>query len=99
MRYILKSFILIGFLAFSVSTSAQTKSEKFERFKKEMDLSDAQVLKIKSIKEKYATEKEDLNNKIEEIRQKEIEEIDKIFTPEQKAKLKVIIERHKAQKR
>ena len=33
------------------------------------------------------------------LKVKEIEEIDKIFTPEQKAKLKVIIERHKAQKK
>jgi periplasmic protein CpxP/Spy len=99
MKYVLKHFILIGFLTFSVSVIAQSKNEKFEHFKKEMDLTDAQVLKIKAIKDRYAAEKADLKNKLDELREKEIEEIDRIFTPEQKAKLKVIIERHKAQKK
>ncbi len=99
MKYVLKHFILIGFLLFSVAATAQSKNDKFEHFKKEMDLTDAQVLKIKAIKDKYAAEKADLKSKLDELREKEIEEIDKIFTPEQKAKLKLIIERHKANKK
>lgn len=98
MKYIFKNYILIVFLAFSVSSLAQTKNDRFEQFKKEMDLSDAQVLKIKAIKDKYAEEKNELREKLDEVRKKELEEIDKIYTPEQKVKLKAILERHKAHK-
>lgn len=99
MKYVLKSLIFVGFLSFSNQIFAQNKqSEKFEQFKKEMDLSESQVLKIKAIKDKYAQEKKELKERLEEIRQKELEEIDRIYTAEQKAKLKVILERHRAQK-
>ena len=99
MKYVVRSLIFIGFLSFSNSIYAQNKhSEKFEQFKKEMDLSDAQVLKIKAIKDKYAQEKKELKERLEEIRLKELEEIDRIYSAEQKAKLKVILERHRAQK-
>jgi len=102
MRNILKNLLFLGLFTFSISGMAQANknnAEKFENFKKEMDLTDAQVLKIKAIKDKYATEKQELKNRLNEIRVKELEEIDRLYTPEQKAKLKAIIERHKAQKK
>lgn len=101
MKNLLKIFLLTVFVALSVNIQAQTnqnKESKLEQFKREMDLSDAQVLKIKAIKDKYAQEKKELKARLEEIRKKELEEIDRLYTPEQKAKLKIIIERHKAQK-
>jgi len=98
MRYALKSIILVGLFTFSGSLFAQTKNERFEQFKKEMDLSDNQVLKIKAIKDKYNIEREALKDELDELRKKEIEEIHRLYTPEQKAKLKIIIDRHRAQK-
>ncbi|MBF0596710.1 hypothetical protein [Faecalibacter rhinopitheci] len=102
MLYNLKSLFIVALFISSFSVSAQThqkNDDQIEEFKKELDLSDAQVLKIKSIKEKYSPEKAELKRKLKELRNKEITEIDKLFTPEQKTKLKALIERHKAQKK
>jgi len=101
MKNLLKIFFVTFLVSLSTNSQAQTnqnKENRFEQFKREMDLSDAQVLKIKAIKDKYAQEKKELKSRLEEIRVKELEEIDRLYTPEQKAKLKAIIERHKAQK-
>ena len=90
----------MGFLAASTLAIAQnSQEEKFEQFKKEMDLSDTQVLKIKAIRDKYAAEKNELKRKLNELREKELAEIDRLYTPEQKAKLKQILERHRANKK
>ena len=101
MKNLLK-FILFTFLfTLTVNTKAQTnhnRENKFEQFKKEMDLSDSQVLKIKAIKDKYNQERKELKDRLEDIRKKELEEIDRLYTSEQKIKLRAIIEKHKAQK-
>lgn len=102
MKYGFKSLIIIGMFTASTMTFGQTNQshdEKFEQFKKEMDLTDGQVLKIKAIKDKYAPEKKELKRKLQEVKEREIEEIDRIYTPEQKAKLKAILERHRANKK
>lgn len=100
MRYNLKCLMIVGMFVTSATAFGQNNhEEKFEQFKKEMDLTDAQVLKIKAIKDKYATDKNDLKRKLNELREKELAEIDKIYTPEQKAKLKAILERHRANKK
>lgn len=101
MKNILKIFLVTIFIVSAVNVNAQnnhSNENKFEHFKREMDLSDAQVLRIKAIKDKYAQEKKELKAKMDELRKKELEEIDRLYSPEQKAKLKAIIERHKAQK-
>lgn len=102
MKYGFKRLILIGMFAASNLTFGQTNQshdERLEQFKKEMDLTDSQVLKIKAIKDKYAPEKKELKRKLQELKEREIEEIDRIYTPEQKAKLKAILERHRANKK
>ena len=102
MKNLFKIILLTVFVTLSVNSQAQTsqaKENKFEQFKREMDLSDAQVLKIKAIKDKYAQERKELKQRLEEIRIKELEEIDRLYTPEQKAKLKAILERHRANKK
>ena len=101
MKNILKIFLVTIFIVSAVNVNAQnnqSNENKFEQFKREMDLTDAQVLRIKAIKDKYAQEKKELKAKMDELRNKELEEIDRLYSPEQKAKLKAIIERHKAQK-
>ena len=102
MKNVLKNLMFVGLFTFSIGSMAQTNksnAEKFENFKREMDLTDAQVLKIKAIKDKYAAEKQELKNRLNEIRLKELEEIDRLYTQEQKAKLKAILDRHKSQKK
>ena len=102
MKLSLKNIAIIALFASSVTSFGQTNltnEQKFERFKKEMDLTDAQVLKIKAIKDKYNPEKAELKRKLDELRKRELEEIDDIYTPEQKAKLRAILEKHKAQKK
>ncbi|RLZ11925.1 hypothetical protein [Faecalibacter macacae] len=102
MNLSLKNIAIIALFATSITAfgqTNQTKEQKYERFKKEMDLTDAQVLKIKAIKDKYNPEKAELKRKLDELRKRELEEIDDIYTPEQKVKLKAIIEKHKAQKK
>lgn len=102
MNLSLKNIAIIALFTTSITAfgqTNQTKEQKYERFKKEMDLTDAQVLKIKAIKDKYNPEKAELKRKLDELRKRELEEIDDIYTPEQKVKLKAIIEKHKAQKK
>lgn len=102
MNLSLKNIAIIALFASSLTVFGQTtetKEQRFERFKKEMGLTDAQVLKIKAIKDRYHPEKDELKRKLNELRKNELEEIEAVYTPEQKAKLKAIIERHKAQKK
>ena len=98
MKLSIKNIALIAFFATSVSAFGQT-DQKFEKFKKELDLTDAQVLKIKAIKDKYKADKDELKRKLDEIRKRELDEINDLYTPEQKAKLKAIIDQYKAQKK
>jgi len=101
MKLSLKNIVIIALFTCGSTSFGQTNqnNEKFERFKKEMDLTDTQVLKIKAIKDKYNPEKAELKRKLNDLRKKELVEIDEIYTPEQKVKLKAIIERHKANKK
>ncbi|WP_313376296.1 hypothetical protein [Chishuiella sp.] len=78
----------------SVNASAQDKNDeasreqKLQKLKTDLNLSDAQVLKIKQIEDSFKEEKLELKRKMSEIRKKEFYAIDSVFTPEQKAKLK-----------
>ena len=88
-------YLSIGLFAFTLTAvSAQdrnndaSREQKLQELKKDLNLSDAQVIKIKQIEDSYKDEKLELKRKMKEVRKKEFDEISTIFTPEQKAKLK-----------
>ncbi len=88
-------YICFGLFALTLSTvnaqdrrSHSSREQKLEQLKKDLNLSDAQVLKIKQIEDSYKDEKLELKRKMKEVRQKEFEEINMVFTTEQKTKLK-----------
>jgi Spy/CpxP family protein refolding chaperone len=96
MRNNVVKFLVLGMFAFTaINANAQDKNnnevsrdQKLQELKKDLSLTEAQVLKIKQIEDNYKEEKLELKKKMKEIRKKEFDEIDNVFTPEQKAKLK-----------
>ncbi|GEM51038.1 hypothetical protein HX001_13800 [Empedobacter brevis] len=94
MRTAFYKYIGLGLIAFTLTTaSAQDKNEesreqKLQQLKKDLNLTDAQVIKIKQIEDSYKDEKLELKRKMKEVRQKEFNEINTVFTPEQRATLK-----------
>ncbi|MBW7868373.1 MAG: hypothetical protein H3C31_08640 [Brumimicrobium sp.] len=67
------------------------RSEHYpQQIKEQLNLTDEQVTKIQSIKEKRAAEKKELQKKIRELNMAEREEINQVLTDEQKAKLKEV---------
>jgi periplasmic protein CpxP/Spy len=95
MKKIVYRYLSLGVFAFALTTAtAQNKNndssreQKLEQLKKDLNLSDAQVLKIKQIEDSYKDEKLELKRKMKEVRKKEFNEMDAVFTPEQKTKLK-----------
>ena len=88
-------YLCIGLFAFTLTAvSAQdrnndaSREQKLQELKKDLNLSDAQVIKIKQIEDSYKDEKLELKRKMKEVRKKEFDEINTVFTAEQKAKLK-----------
>lgn len=95
MRNNVGKFLILGMFAFTaINANAQDKSNEVSRdqklleLKKDLNLTEAQVLKIKQIEDSYKDEKLELKKKMKEIRKKEFDEIGNVFTPEQKAKLR-----------
>lgn len=97
------TLILIGFCAFGSIVNAQEKHDhknhSLEKFKKELNLSDDQVAKIQKINASYKDEKDALRSKMDEIRNKEKAEIEKILNPEQLKKLQELKEKRKEDKK
>lgn len=98
-------YLGLGLIAFTLTTaSAQDKhdvsrEQKLQQLKKDLNLTDDQVLKIKQIEDSYNDEKLELKKKMKEVRQKEFNEINNVFTPEQKATLKELhAKKHKNRK-
>ena len=95
MKNIIYKYLCLGAIAFTLTTATAqdrnrdaSREQKLEQLKKDLNLSDSQVLKIKQIEDSYKDEKLELKRKMKEVRKKEFDEISTIFTPEQKAKLK-----------
>lgn len=94
MRTAFYKYLGLGLIAFTLTTaSAQDRNEgsreqKLQQLKKDLNLTDAQVIKIKQIEDSYKDEKLELKKKMKEVRQKEFNEINNVFTPEQRATLK-----------
>ncbi|WP_312134024.1 hypothetical protein [Empedobacter sp.] len=94
MRTAFYKYVGLGLIAFTLTTaSAQDRNEgsreqKLQQLKKDLNLTDAQVIKIKQIEDSYKDEKIELKKKMKEVRQKEFNEINAVFTPEQRATLK-----------
>lgn len=94
MRNNVGKFLILGMFAFTaINANAQDKHEvsrdqKLQELKKDLNLTEAQVIKIKQIEDSFKEEKLELKKKMKEIRKREFDEIDNVFTPEQKAKLK-----------
>lgn len=95
-------YVFLGLFMISITGGAQTHSKtnhsketKIEQLKRVLDLTDAQVLKIKAIEDSFEPEKKDLRIKMSDVKRREREEFDKVFTPEQRLKLKELHEKYK----
>ena len=81
MRTAFYKYVGLGLIAFTLTTaSAQDRNEgsreqKLQQLKKDLNLTDAQVIKIKQIEDSYKDEKIELKRKMKEVRQKELNEI------------------------
>lgn len=65
----------------------QKKSEKMNKWKKELNLSDQQVKDIEAIKAKNADKMKQLHEEMMQLKKEQRAEIEKVYTAEQKAKL------------
>lgn len=102
MNTIYKLLLVLMFSGFAMNVSAQTKEKKessLELMKKELNLSDEQVVSIQKIHESYANDKKALRAKMNEIRSKEKAEIEKILSPDQLKKLEALKEQKKSSKK
>ncbi len=99
MKYAFLSLLLISLMGQAQTTSKNNhqhhRENKIEQLKRTLDLTDAQVLKIKAIEESFAGEKKELRSKMDDVKRREREEFDKVFTAEQRAKLKELHEKYK----
>ena len=95
MKNIVYKYLCLGAVAFTLTTATAqdrnregSREQKLEQLKKDLNLTDNQVLKIKQIEDSYKDEKLELKRKMREVREKEFNEINETFSAEQKAKLK-----------
>lgn len=68
-----------------------------KQWAKEIELSDEQKEKIKSIRSERADEMKALRNQMKDLKKAEHEEIQAVYTPEQKEKMKAMRTKHKDQ--
>lgn len=67
-----------------------TKTDRSKKMHQALDLSEAQTAEIKEIRAKRAAEKSQLKNELKQLNQAERDEIQAIYTPEQKEKLQAM---------
>lgn len=74
------------------------KSEKMDKWKKELNLSDQQTKEIEAIKAKNSDKMKQLHEEMMQLKKEQRAEIEKVYTPEQKAKLEKLKADFKNQK-
>ncbi|MCC7332496.1 MAG: Spy/CpxP family protein refolding chaperone [Flavobacteriales bacterium] len=81
-----------------LSAPDDNEPDHFESFKDQLNLTPEQKAKIKAIREKHSTERNELKAKLKALRETERAEISEVLTPEQRALVKEKMEKRKAER-